>query len=139
CLGLCASASAAEAPKPHVIVDPHYGDTLFQFFQDRYFTAITGLMTSQHFNRVAQHADEAEVLRGGMLLSYGMHKEAGEIFTQLIEKGASPPVRDRAWYYLAKIRYQRGFIDQAEDAMIRIENHLPPDMQEDRALLQAQL
>jgi tetratricopeptide (TPR) repeat protein len=137
CLGV--AASAAEAPKPHVIVDPHYGDTLFQFFQDRYFTAITGLMTSQHFNRVAQHADEAEVLRGGMLLSYGMHKEAGEIFTQLIEKGASPPVRDRAWYYLAKIRYQRGFIDQAEDAMARIENNLPPDMQEERVLLQAQL
>jgi hypothetical protein len=132
-------AHAAEAPKPHVIVDPHYGDTLFQFFQDRYFTAITGLMTSQHFNRVAQHADEAEVLRGGMLLSYGMHKEAGDIFAQLIEKGAAPSVRDRAWYYLAKIRYQRGFIEQAEDAMARIENNLPPEMQEERVLLQAQL
>jgi tetratricopeptide (TPR) repeat protein len=137
CLGT--AALAAEAPKPHVIVDPHYGDTLFQFFQDRYFTAITGLMTSQHFNRVAQHADEAEVLRGGMLLSYGMHKEAGEIFAQLIEKGAAPSVRDRAWYYLAKIRYQRGFIDQADDAMARIENNLPPEMQEERVLLQAQL
>jgi hypothetical protein len=130
---------AAEAPKPHVIVDPHYGDTLFQFFQDRYFTAITGLMTSQHFNRVPTHAEEAELLRGGMLLSYGMHKEAGEVFAQLIDKGATPPVRDRAWFYLAKIRYQRGFIEQAEDAMIRIENNLPPDMQEERALLQAQL
>jgi hypothetical protein len=122
-----------------VVVDPHYGDTLFQFFQDRYFTAITGLMTSQHFNRVAQHADEAEVLRGGMLLSYGMHKEAGEIFAQLIEKRAAPSVRDRAWYYLAKIRYQRGFVDQAEDAMARIENNLPPELQEERVLLQAQL
>jgi tetratricopeptide (TPR) repeat protein len=139
CLSLAAAAPAAEAPKPHVIVDPHYGDTLFQFYQDRYFTAITGLMTSQHFNRVSQHADEAEVLRGGMLLSYGMHREAGEIFAQLIEKGAPPPVRDRAWYYLAKIRYQRGFIDQAEDAMARIENNLPPDLQEERVLLQAQL
>ncbi|HEY6355165.1 MAG TPA: tetratricopeptide repeat protein [Burkholderiaceae bacterium] len=139
CLSLAAAASAAEAPKPHVIVDPHYGDTLFQFFQDRYFTAITGLMTSQHFNRVPTHAEEAELLRGGMLLSYGMHKEAGEVFAQLIDKGATPPVRDRAWFYLAKIRYQRGFLEQAEDAMIRIENHLPPDLQEERALLQAQL
>jgi len=134
-----AAAHAAEAPKPHVIVDPYYGDTLFQFFQDRYFTAITGLMASQHFNRVPQHADEAELLRGGMLLSYGMHKEAGEVFAQLIDKGAAPPVRDRAWFYLAKIRYQRGFIDEAADAMTRIENHLPPDLQEERALLQAQL
>ena len=135
---LAGAAHAAEAPK-HVIQDPHYGDTLFYFYQDRYFTAITGLMTSQHFNRVAQHADEAEVLRGGMLLSYGMHKEAGEIFTQLIDKGAPPPVRDRAWFYLAKIRYQRGFIDTADEAMGRIENNLPPQLQEERVLLQAQL
>ncbi|HEY6512705.1 MAG TPA: hypothetical protein VI032_12030 [Burkholderiaceae bacterium] len=139
CVVVAMAVHAAEAPKPQVIVDPHYGDTLFQFFQDRYFTAITGLMASQHFNRVAQHADEAEVLRGGMLLSYGMHKEAGDIFAQLIEKGAAPPVRDRAWYYLAKIRYQRGFLDQADDAMARIENNLPPEMQEERVLLQAQL
>jgi tetratricopeptide (TPR) repeat protein len=144
--GLCVSlglaigaAHAAEAPKPAVVQDPHYGDTLFRFWQDQYFTAITGLMTSQHFDRVSQHADEAEVLRGGMLLSYGMHKEAGAIFAQLIEKGAAPSVRDRAWFYLAKIRYQRGFIDQAVDAMVRIENNLPPTLQEERALLQSQL
>ncbi len=80
-------------------------------------------MVSQHFDRVAPHADEAEVLRGGLLLSYGMHREAGEIFAQLIDKGAAPPVRDRAWFYLAKIRYQRGFIAQAEDALGRIERH----------------
>ena len=139
CAAFAVAVHAAEVIKPQVIVDPHYGDTLFQFYQDRYFTAITGLMTSQHFNRVSQHADEAELLRAGMLLSYGMHKEAGEVFARLIDKGATPPVRDRAWFYLAKIRYQRGFIEQAVDAMIRIGNQLPTDMQEERALLQAQL
>ena len=73
-------------------------------------------MVSQHFQRVAHHADEAEVLRGGMLLSYGMHREAGEVFARLIEKGAPPAVRDRAWFYLAKIRYQRGYLAEAKDA-----------------------
>lgn len=136
---LACAVHAAEAPKPRAVLDPHYGDTLFRFWQDQYFTAITGLMTSQHFNRVSQHTDEAEILRGGMLLSYGMHKEAGEIFAQLIEKGAAPSVRDRAWFYLAKIRYQRGFIDQAEEAVARIENNLPPALQEERVLLQSQL
>ena len=39
----CACAvHAADAPKPtHVVQDPHYGDTLFHFFQDHYFTAVT--------------------------------------------------------------------------------------------------
>jgi len=132
-------AHAADAPKPKLIQDPYYGDTLFRFFQDQYFTAITGLMASQHFNRVPVHADEAELLRGGMLLSYGMHREAGEVFARLIDQTAAPDVRDRAWFYLAKIRYQRGFIDQAEAAMQRIENHLPPPLQEERVLLQGQL
>jgi hypothetical protein len=134
-----APATAAEPPPPHVVEDPHYGDTLFHFWQDRYFTAITTLMASQHFGRVAHHADEAEVLRGGMLLSYGLHREAGEIFAQLIEKGASPKVRDRAWFYLAKIRYQRGYLAEAEEAVGRIGNNLPPDLEEERGLLRANI
>jgi hypothetical protein len=117
----------------------HYGDTLFRFFQDKHFSAITGLMTSQHFERLAPHGDEAEVLRGGLLLSYGVHGEAGQIFASLIEKGAPPSVRDRAWFYLAKIRYQRGFNADAETALARIEGKLPAALAEERGLLQAQL
>ena len=143
----CAAAGAAP-PKPwpvpaneaaRPVEAPHYGDALFHFFQDRYFTSITTLMASQHFQRIAPHDDEAEVLRGGMLLSYGLHKEAGEIFARLIDKGAAPPVRDRAWFYLAKIRYQRGFLAEADDAVARIGADLPKSLEEDRLLLQSNL
>ena len=132
------AASAADEPN-HEIKAPHYGDTLFHFFQDHHFTAITTLMVSQKFERVAPHDDEAEVLRGGMLLSYGLHREAGAIFAQLIEKGASPKVRDRAWFYLAKIRYQRGVLPAAEEALSHVENNLPPALEEERVLLKANL
>jgi len=117
----------------------HYGDTLFNFFQQKHFSAITGLMTSQYFDRVAPQGDEAEVLRGGLLLSYGVHNEAGQIFAALIDKGAAPSVRDRAWFYLAKIRYQRGLHAEAEAALARIEGRLPAPLLEERDLLQAQL
>jgi hypothetical protein len=133
----CQGAAMAAGKVEHLVKDPHYGDTLFHFYQEHYFTSVTGLMVSQHFNRVAKHADEAEVLRGGLLLSYGMHKEAGDIFALLIEKGAAPPVRDRAWFFLAKIRYQRGLYAEADDALGRIEKNLPPDMEEERVLLKA--
>ena len=136
---LAVGAAAAADEPTHEIKAPHYGDTLFHFFQDHHFTAITTLMVSQHFERVSEHADEAEVLRGGMLLSYGLHREAGAIFAQLIEKGASPKVRDRAWFYLAKIRYQRGVLAEAEEALSHVENHLPPALEEERVLLQANL
>src|SRR5271165_2921134 len=76
--GFCLSAGAA-APR-HVVKDPYFGDSLFYFYQQRYFTSLTDLMVSQHFARLTHHADEAELLRGGMYLSYGLHREAGEIF-----------------------------------------------------------
>ena len=117
----------------------HYGDSLFNFFQDKHFSALTGLMTSQHFERLTPHGDEAEVLRGGLLLSYGVHNEAGQIFASLIDKSAAPSVRDRAWFYLAKIRYQRGLNADAETALAHIEGTLSPALAEERGLLQAQL
>src|SRR5437868_14105199 len=95
--GMSAAVAAHAKAPPHIIQDPHYGDGLFHFFQDRYFSSITSLMVSQTFERMPHHADEAEILRGGMLLSYGLHREAGEIFAKLIEKGAKPAVLDRAW------------------------------------------
>jgi len=126
------------APPPHMGVHaPHYGDSLFYLFQGRYFTSVTGLMVSQQFERMSPHDDEAEILRGGLYLSYGMHREAGQVFASLIERGAPPPVRDRAWFYLAKIRYQRGLPAEAQDALARIDKPLPGALEEDRVLLQA--
>ncbi len=136
--GLPHAQNAAEPPMRPVTA-PHYGDTLFHFYQDKYFSAITSLMVSQHFARLAPHDDDGEVLRGGLLLSYGMHREAGQIFAQLIERGAPPRVRDRAWYYLAKIRWQRGLHADAQAAIDRIEGKLPAELEEDRGLLHANL
>ena len=124
-------------PPPTGVQAPHYGDSLFYFFQGRYFTSVTQLMVSQHFERMAPHDDEAEILRGGLFLSYGLHREAGEVFARLIERGAAPSVRDRAWFYLAKIRYQRGLLAEAEAALARIEKPLAGALQDDRVLLQA--
>ena len=139
-LGVCLPATEAAAKPPlHVVKDPYYGDSLFYFFQQHYFSSVTDLMVSQHFARMPHHVDEAELLRGGLYLSYGMHREAGEIFARLIEKGAKPETRDRAWYYLAKIRYQRDLPAQAEEALAHVGDRLPAELEEDRALLQANL
>jgi len=121
------------------IKDPHFGEVLYNFYQQKYFSAITNLMVAEHFQRVAHHQDEAELLRGGLLLSYGLHLEAGRIFQRLIDAGAPPDVRDRAWFYLAKIRYQRGYLTEAEDALTRIKVGLPGELEEERVVLHAYL
>lgn len=136
---LVAGAASAAPAGPATIRDPHYGDALFYFYQDRYFTSLTGLMASQHFGRVSQHDDEAEILRGGLFLSYGLHREAAQVFTRVLDRNAAPAVADRAWLYLAKISYQRGLQPQAEQAIDRVGGSLPPALHEERLLLQAQL
>jgi len=138
-LGAGAPAAAADEVQPHVVQDPYYGVTLFDFYQDRYFSALTELMVAQYFGRVPHHTDEAEILRGGLYLSYGLHREAAEIFTRLINAGAPPSIRDRAWFFLAKIRYQRGLMPEAQDAIERVKGLLPGDLEVDRILLESNL
>jgi hypothetical protein len=131
------AAKVPADPPPRPVLDPHYGDVLFEFYQSRYFPAITKLEVSQHFQRMPAHADDAEILRGGLLLSYGLHQQAGEVFEGLLARGAAPSVRDRAWYFLAKVRYQRGRVAEASQALARVEHPLPAPLEEDRKLLQA--
>jgi len=140
--GPALAAASDETPPvavPRAVQDLPWGDSLFWFFQDRPFDALSSLMVNQHFGRMAHHADEAEVLRGGLLLTYGMHEEAGRVFEQLIARQAARPVRDRAWYYLARIRYQRDRADEAWQALQHIEAALAGPLEEDRQLLAAQV
>lgn len=132
-------AMGTHAAERREVRNPHFGEALFQFYQERYFSALTRLMTEQQFERLDPHAEEAELLRGGVLLSYGAHLEAGRIFERLIADGASAATRDRAWFYLAKIRYQRGYIEPAEDAIARVTGVLPGELDEERRLLHANL
>jgi hypothetical protein len=131
------AAAPARSQEKHPVKDPHFGEVLFYFFQEDYFSALTRLMTAQHFGRLPHHSDEAELLRGGILLSYGLDQQAGRIFQALIDAGAAPPVRDRAWFYLAKIRYQRGYAAEAEDAIARVRGPLPGELEDERLSLHA--
>ena len=64
-LGPGAAAVAKDSPRREVR-DLHYGDVLFQFFQDDYFDAVVRLEAARDFGRLPNHAAEAELLAGGM-------------------------------------------------------------------------
>lgn len=131
---------AAEATLPAVAVQaPHHGDVLFHVFQGRSFSALSSLMVSQHFARLAPHDDEAEVLRGGLLLGWGLADEAREVFARLIERQAPPRVRDRAWFFLARLQQQRGHLAEAEASLARIAAPLVGALEDEHQLLRAQL
>ena len=56
-------------PEPIVVKDPHYGEILFYFYQDDFFPAIVRLLAAQDQGLLAEHTDQAELLKGGMYLS----------------------------------------------------------------------
>jgi hypothetical protein len=121
------------------VAAPHWGDALFNVYQGRNFVAVTTLMASQQFQRLGPHGDEAEATRGGLLLAYGLHREAEAIFAGLAERGTTPTLRDRAWYFLAKIRWQRGLPGPADAALAQVKAALPEELEEERSLLAARL
>lgn len=144
CLGVAWAHAATQkvdeaALAPIAVTAPHHGDVLFNVFQGKSFTALSSLMVSQHFARLAPHDDDAEVLRGGLLLTYGLHDEAREVFARLIESKAPPRVRDRAWFFLARLQHQRGRLPEAESSLARIEAPLPGAWEDEHQLLRAQL
>src|SRR4029453_17236885 len=123
-LGQAQPAVAKDASRRKVR-DLHSGDVLFQFYQDDYFDAVVRLEAARDFGRLPHHAAEAELLAGGMYLSLGLHAEADRIFGRLLTDGVEPAVADRAYFYLARIGYQRGHYEQAARNLARAGGGLP--------------
>ena len=128
-----------DGAEPIVVKDPHYGEVLYYFYQEDFFPAIVRLLAAQRESKLQNHADAAELLKGGLYLSYGHHLEAAEIFERLLAGSVDRDIRDRTWFFLAKIWRQRGYLDKAQRALDNIEGELPPNIERESRMLQAQL
>ncbi len=143
-LGVAAAPAAQEtadpaALPPVALADLHYGDVLFHFYQDEYFGAIVRAEAYTAQGHMVPHAEDAELLLGGMYLSFGQHARAGEIFERLLGRPDTPPaVRDRAWFHLGRVLYARSYFEESERALRRAGAALPPALDAERRLLIAQ-
>jgi len=124
---------------PHPVKDLHYGDILFYFYQDDYFDSITRLLAAQQLDRLPHSEGEAELLLGGLYLSLGEHVEAGKIFEALLAGKTSEAVRNKAWFYLGKVWYQRGYLAESERALRQVSDKIQPRISAERYMLLAQL
>jgi outer membrane protein assembly factor BamD (BamD/ComL family) len=125
--------------EPTVVKDAHYGEVLFYFYQGEYFPAIVRLLAAQQQSRLENHAAEAELLLGGLYLSYGHHLHAAGIFERLLANNVEPEIRDRTWFFLAKIWHQRGYLAESQTALNNIQDELPKGLESERHMLQAQI
>ena len=124
---------------PHDVKDLHYGDVLFYFYQDNFFDSITRLLAAQQLERLPNTEGEAELLLGGLYLSLGEHVEAGKIFEALLAGKTSEAVRNKAWFYLGKVWYQRGYLEESERALKQVSDKIQPRINAERYMLLAQL
>ena len=130
---------AAGIKGPNTIKNLHYGEVLFNYFKDDYFTAITHLMAFQQLSRVSNHRPDDELLLGGIQLSYGMHNEAGQLFAKILEENEDDVIKNRAYYYLAKISYQRGYLNTAADYIDKVKGAVHEDIFSDVKMLKSQI
>lgn len=119
------------------IKDLEFGEALFDFHRKRYFSATTGLIAAQTKQKLQYHEKEARWLLADLYLSYGLHRQAGRIFSSVSAQGVPSDVAARANFYIAKDWYQRGYLKRAQDALLRSRESLPIELQDERLLLLA--
>jgi predicted negative regulator of RcsB-dependent stress response len=132
-------SSFAVSVKPQQVLDLHYGEVLFHFYQEDYFTAISRLMVARQQKLLHHHHDESELLLGGLQLSYGMPDQAERRFDHLLDQNTDADLRNRIWYYLTKISYQRGHYRRALGKLQKIDEPGGRSFGADLALLNANL
>jgi len=105
-------ASAKE--KTHEAVqDPRYGVALWHYFQGQNLQALTELMIAENKEGIQGHGDNPKIIKAGLELAYGMVNHSKAAFEKIADESLSPSVKNKAWYYLAKIYYQRGDLSSA--------------------------
>ncbi len=127
-----AVSSFAVEREPHKVNDLRYGEALFHFYQEQYFTSITDLMVAKERNPITTQKTDPELLLGGLYLYYGLHQDASRIFSDLIKDNTSKEVQDRAWFNIGKMRYQGHLYNEANQALVKAQDTLSPEREAER-------
>ncbi|MGH1487060.1 MAG: tetratricopeptide repeat protein [Cellvibrionaceae bacterium] len=123
-------ASLAAPLKSHIdsLSELEYGVVLYDYFQEDYFAALIEYEYSYALKNEMAVAPTGRVLKGGMMLSYGMPEESQKLFSVLLDKTSSQDVSNRAWYYLSKIYYNKSEVENANSALKKVTGDIPEDI-----------
>ena len=130
------SAVHANSDEEVKLRDLKYGTILFDYYQQNYFASLIGYEVANSRGELNHQIDEARLLHGGMTLSYGLPDEAESIFQQLLNakdkketsEEINEEVRNKAWFYLAKMYYQKGEANKAGETLNYISGDIPQDI-----------
>ena len=119
------SSLSAASDMEHTVDELPYGVALYDFFQDKYYSSITDILVAQKNQTLVDQNKTAELLLGGLYLSYGLQDRAHEIFkTITLNKSQDVPqnVLDQAFFQIGKDYFRGGLEDQSKQALLTIGN-----------------
>ena len=126
--------------------DPYVGESVYYARQGQFFDAIGRLDTelAQHYRLDQPELDplyrqlkDAEFSVGDFELRYRMHQRASRAVTAVLEGAVDESIRNDAAYRLARILFQNGQLEDALQALDRIQGRIPPEIRDDIEFLRA--
>lgn len=126
----------APAANARQVEDLALGVALYEFFQQNDFEAISELLVGEELDRLQNQSEFSSQLTTGIMLSYGMDKEAARRLADFnSDEHTNNENLSRSNYYLAKLLYRKGDYEQAYDALGRVDKSLTKDLQAEMSFL----
>jgi hypothetical protein len=127
--------SESEPAQKNQVEDLSYGVVLYEFFQKNYFQSMTEIMVAEQQQSMPNHQEFAQVLMGGIQLSYGMDQQAEQTFLSVIDDHANKQNRARGWFYLGKLAYQKNNIATATQSLAKVDKALNRELHDELVFL----
>ncbi len=132
---LCCTPLLCVAEAPTRVKDLRYGDALYHYHQGALFAALTSLEVAKAKGGIQGHGDHPLLVEGGLLLAYGLHREAKARFEQALADQIDASSRNQAWFYLGKVLYLEADHAAAAEALQQVDT---AQLQRDDAALFAE-
>ncbi|WP_372957332.1 tetratricopeptide repeat protein [Marinobacter sp.] len=137
------TTTAAASGPPTRAQDSAWGEVLYDYFQGNALDALTRLAVVQEQGGIKGHGQHPALVEGGLMLSWGMPREARNRFEQRLDDSVDPRRRNQAWFYLARVFYLEGDQDSAREALAQLDQSVfreqQPELYRDSLYLQGQL
>src|SRR5690242_2125849 len=126
--------------------DLYFGEALYHAYQGQFFDAVQRLDTElamyhgldePGLDTLHFHINNAEFSVGDFELNYRMHQRAGRAIKAVLEGAVDEAVRNEAAFRLARIHFQKGQLDDAQQALARIKGAVPEEIKDDIEFLRA--
>ena len=128
--------------------DLYFGEALYLAYQGQFFDAIQRLDTEiaqyrsldqPELDTLHYYIDNAEFSVGDFELNYRMHQRAGRAIKAVLEGAVDESVRNEAAFRLARIHFQKDQLDDAQNALGRIQGTVPAEIRDDVEFLRANI